>query len=180
MSGIGLVLQAAGAASSAIGAYYQAKSNQYLLRSSALDEEFKGTVADMNARSAEMEAQGILAVGQQQIGALTAEAGAVKASARAGAAARGVAGGVGNAAEQMASLELAKRVDMATVNRNTIRAAGQARLQAVDFRNQASFSRLSARDLRASAKAISPGAAVVNSFLGNSAQLASGAYQWSK
>ena len=67
----GLFLQIGGAASSAIGSYYSAAQQKINLKTQA-------NLADINAKIAELGAQSALLQGQQQVGALTLNAGRLK------------------------------------------------------------------------------------------------------
>ena len=83
MSGLGLgglFLQIGGAASSAIGSYYSAATQKINLKTQA-------NLADINAKIAELGAQQELFRGQQQVGALTLQAGQLKSRQRAAMAA---------------------------------------------------------------------------------------------
>jgi hypothetical protein len=84
---VGPILAIAGMASSAIGAYYSAKTQQYQLNSQALTMDFQKSMSELNAKNAEFTAQTILESGQRQIGAATMRAGNVKGAARASMAA---------------------------------------------------------------------------------------------
>lgn len=155
---VGMILAIVGAASTAIGSFYEAKSAQYKLKSEALSLEYQQSVSNMNARAAEEQAQQILEAGQKQIGQYTMRAGAEKASQEASLAARGIQAGVGSAAEHVASSDIIKEIDTMTINVNAVRAANAARMQAVNYRNQGAFAGLSARSARSSARTINPGA----------------------
>ena len=171
----GLALSIIGAGASAIGSFYEAKSAQYKLKSEALDLEYQQAVSNMNARAAEVQAQQILEAGQKQIGQYTMRAGAEKASQEASLAARGIQAGVGSAAEQVASSDIIKEIDTMTINVNAVRAANAARMQATNYRNQAAFAGMNARNARSSARTINPGASVMTSLLGSASQVAG---QW--
>lgn len=162
-----------GAVNSAIGSYYQAKSQQYQLQSQALSAEFQKSMSQINARQAEYQAQSLLQVGERQIGQLTMRYGKAKGARRASVAASGVSLGVGSAAEVEASQDIAKEIDVLTINANAVRAAEEARLRGVGFQNQALLQGVSAQNLAASAGTISPFGAAGTSLLGSAASLGS-------
>lgn len=169
MSGLGLgglFLQIGGAASSAIGSYYSAATQKINLKTQA-------NLADINARIAELGAQSALLQGQQQVGALTLNAGRLKSRQRAALAANGVDLGEGNAVEIQASTDIMKTIDADTLEANAVRTAWGMRTQATNYQNEA----LAAR---ATAGAISPGMSAVSSLLGSAGSVASSWYQYSK
>ena len=156
---IGLAAQITGGFMDAIGGFFAAQAQKDVLKSQALSAEFQASMANLNARQAEIDAQSILAAGRQQVGQLTMQRGQEKSSKKVSAAARGVVGNVGSAAEIMATEDLVKEIDAMTINRNTVRAAGQARMQATNQRNQSLLAGVSAGNLRRTAGSISPAAA---------------------
>ena len=162
MGAASLIGQIGGAASSAIGSYYSARTQKATLQGQA-------DLADTNARIAELGAQSALLQGQQQVGALTLKAGHLKSSQRAALAANGVDLGVGNAAEIQASTDIMKEIDANTLTANAVRSAWGYRTQAVNFQNEALMK-------RAGAKSISPGMAATSSLLGGAGQVAGSWY----
>lgn len=169
MSGLGLgglFLQIGGEASSAIGSYYSAAQQKINLKTQA-------NLADINAKIAELGAQSALLQGQQQVGALTLNAGRLKSRQRAALAANGGDLGVGSAAEIQASTDIMKEIEANTLTANAVRSAWGYRTQAVNFQNEA----LAAR---ATAGAISPGMSAVSSLLGSAGTVASSWYQYIK
>ena len=157
-----LASQGAGAAASAVGAYFSGKSQQIQLRGAA-------EIADINAQQSELAAQQELAKGNAQVAAATARAGQVKGAQRAALAANGVDLGTGSAAEVLTSTDLAKENDMNTITANAVRAAWGQRTQATNYTNQALTS-------RAGADSISPGMSAFTSLLGGATQVASSWY----
>mgnify|MGYP001609738091 CR=1 FL=1 len=154
--------QIGGMATSAIGSYFSAATQKATLKGQA-------AVADINARISELGAQSALYQGQQQVGALTLNAGRLKSSQRAAMAANGIALGVGSAAEIQASTDIMKEIDMATVESNAVRDAFGHRTQAMNFENEA-------RTKRATAGAISPFGSAASSLLGSAGTVASSWY----
>ncbi len=169
----GPILSIAGALTGALGAFYSAKADQYRLRSQALDLEFESSIANINARQAELDAESIFEAGAREKALRTLQFGQVKGAARASQAARGIQAGVGSAAEVQASIDFARELDAFTIDANTVRAAGEARRRAVDQRNAALLSRVSAQNIRSAAGSISPGLAAAGSLLGSAPLVAS-------
>ena len=167
--GLGVV----GAMLSSIGSYYSVLSQRYQVRSQALDLEFQGTMSDLSARSAELDANALLEAGAQEKGLSTLRYGQAKAESRTRTAAAGLQAGVGSAAEVQASIEAAKQLDSLTIERNTFRAIGSARSAAVNFRNRALISRVSAHNLRQFAGSVSPFLAGATSLIGGAGQVTS-------
>lgn len=159
ISNIGLIAQATGSFMSMVGAYYGAEAQKQTLESQALSQEFQGFMSQLNARQAEQNAQAILRAGRGEIGRLTLAAGQEKSRKKVSAAARGVELGIGSASEVLASEDIAKEIDAMTINRNTVRAAGQARMQRVNASNRSLLSGVSAGNLRRTAGSISSGLA---------------------
>lgn len=155
-----------GMASGAMGSYYGARSQKSAL-------QFQATMADTNARIAELSAQSALAGGHQQIAAQTMRAGQVKGAQRAAMAANGIDLGEGSAGEVQASTDILKEIDKNTLEANAIRSAWGYRTEAVNANNQALMS-------RASASGISPGGAAFTSLLGSAGSVAQSWYGFKK
>ena len=173
---VGPILAIAGMASSAIGAYYSAKTQQYQLASQALTMDFQKSMSELNAKNAEFTAQTILDSGQRQIGAVTMRAGNVKSASRASMAARGIQAGVGSAADVIATTDLIKEVDVNTINARSVQAAEAQRMQAVNAQNQAMMAGVSAENARMGASTISPLMSTASSLLGSASSVATAYY----
>jgi hypothetical protein len=157
-----LVGQVGGGISSAVGGYYSASAQKASMKAQA-------AIADTNARIAELGAQSALQQGQQQVAALTMQAGQLKSRQRAAMAANGIDLGVGNAAEVQASTDIMKEIDSATLEANAVRNAWGYRTQAVNYQNEALMS-------RASAKGINPGMTLATSLIGSATSVAGSWY----
>lgn len=168
----GAFMAASGAAEKAVGAYYGAKTQQYELNSRASTLEFEGSQSRVDAEMAEIDAQSILAAGRFDKGMRSLNYAQEAGMLKAGTAASGVEIGVGNAAEAEASLELSKRIDMLTVTTNTLQAAGQSRMRGAQLKGRALLNEVSARNMRRSAKLISPGRELAKSLYGSGQQIA--------
>ena len=160
-----------GAANSAIGTFYQAKSAQNQLKSQALNQQFQSEMSAINAKSAEFSAQQSMLSSAKQIGRYTMGAGQAKSSAKASMAARGIQGGVGSAAEVIGSMDLIKEIDRMTMSANSVRQAESIRNQAMNYRNQSVMSGLSADNLNTTAGTISPGMGLGTSLLTSAASI---------
>lgn len=158
-----LALQAAGLAASTVGSYYSARFQKNQLA-------FDASMADINARIAELGARSALDQGQRQIGALTMQAGNLKSRQRAALAANGVDLGEGNAAEIQASTDIMSEMDKNTLESNAVRTAWGYRTQGVNDQNQAIMD-------RAAADGVSPFASATSSLLTGAGQVASYWYQ---
>lgn len=159
-------MQAAGAATSAIGAYSSAKSQQIGLRGAA-------DIADINAEQAEKGGQQELLRGNALVAAATARAGQVKGSQRAAMAKNGIDLSDGNAAEVLASTDIMKETDANTITANAVRAAWGYRTQSTNFKNEA-------LSKRAGADSINPALAGATSLLGSASQIAGSWYMMNK
>lgn len=160
----GDALSIGGVLTSAVGAYYQARSAQDQAKSQALSAEFEAFMANLDARQAEVDANTIMDSAKQEIAFRGLQSAQEQGAASVDAAARGVGAG-GSAAEVKLSIEIARRVDALTITKNTMRDAAAARRQGVNARNQASMARVSADNLRRSARTISPGLAAGGALL---------------
>jgi hypothetical protein len=167
----GFWTQIAGSAFQAIGTYYAAKAQQGQLRSQALSLEFEKNMAAINAGVAEFEASEVRRAGELQASVTSARYTQAKARQATSAAARGVQGGSGSAAEAMASTELAKQQDVQQISANTVRAARAARMQATNQRIRGMMAGVSANNLRSSADSINPGLQTFGSILGSASNL---------
>lgn len=175
LSGGSLAMSVAGMLMGAVGSFYDAQSQQNAMRSQALSADFEASIAHQNAKAAELDAEAILEAGQHERALLGLQAAQRRGDRAAEAAASGLQAGVGSAAEVDASNEFAYQLDRMTARANTIRAAGAARTQAQDARNQAELARLSGRNLRRNAGSISPGLAAATSLLSGAGRVSS---QW--
>lgn len=175
-----LFSQIGGAATSAIGGYFGAATQQANLRGSAAMADANARIATVNARTAELGAQSVLQQGQQQIGALTLKAGQLKGTQRTALAANGVDLGEGNAAEILASADFMKEIDVNTLTANAIRSAWGYRTQGLNAQTQAMNFTNQANAARAERKAISPLAVTGTSLLGSAGSVASSWYQLNK
>ncbi len=174
---IGNMMMLGGAIQGIVGTYYQSKTQEYQLQSQKLSYENKQFMSDLNARQMEQQAQTILLAGERQIGQVTLRAGKVKSATKASQAARGIALGVGSAAEEIATIDLMKETDALTINANAVRAAWAARIQGTNYSNEALMAGVSANNMGAAANQVNPFASAYTSLLGSASTAASSWYQ---
>jgi hypothetical protein len=179
LKNVGLITSILGGVSSAIGTYYAAKNAQYQQKSEASSFAFQSDMAAINASREEMTAESIEESGKSQVASYTMQAGQQKAGATASMAARGIALGVGSAADVSASMDIEKDLNVMAINSNTTRQAWAARQQATNYKNESLLDRTSSVNALRSASSISPGASTVNSLLGSATQIA-GQWDWNR
>jgi len=173
---LGQGLAFGGILTNAIGAFYGVRAQQHELKSQALSLDHQQAMSRINARAAEFQAAEIERAGRKQLQlvqlANRQEAGTMQA--RQGA--RGIDAGSGSALEERVSLQLAQEIDEMTITRNTVAAAGRARLQAVGLRIGADLAGVSARNLRRGAgsmnAAVAGGTSLLSGLGGFGRQLA--------
>lgn len=174
MSAIGAIGEGAqgfGAILQMVSSYYQAAAQKGALRSAAMSAEFDASIASINARAAEREANSIMLAGQQQQAIVSARYGQQRGSFIAQTGARGVRQ-TGSAAEIRASIQAAKELDLLALRQGTAAAAESSRSRAVDQQNRALLARTSAGNIRRTAGSIKPWESVLSSLVGSSGTLA--------
>jgi hypothetical protein len=174
LSAVGWFGSWAGTGLSAVGAFYGAKSQKDALAAEASAMEFAGSMADIEARGAEQDAQAIIDAGHREKAMLTYQQGQDRAAVEVAQAGSGTTGG-GSNAEVRASQRLLQQLDVNQQNVNTVRAAYASRLRATDLRNQGSLARVSASNRRSTARSIDPYLAGTSSLLSSTGTLAN---QW--
>ena len=161
-----LALMAAGTASSTVGSYYSAKSQQTQL-------SLQADIAEANAAIAEVGAQSELARGQREEQNVRMRTAQLKGSQRAALAANGVDVGEGSALNILDSTDYMGEVDANTVRANAIRSAW-------GYRTQGMNQQVDAVARRGTAAGISPGMASATSLLGGATDVASTWYTLNK
>jgi len=139
--------------------------------------QFQKDIAGINARQAEVTAQGILQAGEKQSAMMSLKYGKAKGSQRAAMAANGGVIGEGSNKEIEATNELMKQIDVLQINANTVRAAENARTQGQNYKTQASMLGVSASNAAASSASINPFAAAGTSLLTSATSYASTMYR---
>lgn len=203
-------MQGAGAASSAVGAYYGAQANKQSLSLQAnLADINAGSArslaginlasardtADINARMLESAAQATLLTGQREEQKSRIATANLKGTQRASMAANGIVLGEGTANQVLTSTDVLGEADANTLHANAVRAAwgyrtdsvnqtNQIMGRAVDQNNQlldrASNQTNQALMSRSAAGAINPLLSAGTSLLGGAGSVASSWYQYKK
>ena len=167
----GQIASVFGAATSAIGTYYNMRSQQNQLKMQAQNAAFQAEMSRINQRAAQFTAEQIGIEGQARSAQYTMRAGQARASAKAGLAARGATLGQGTAREIIASMDVVKEIDRLNINASTVRAQEAARLQAFNLGTQATMQSLTASNLSSTAGTIMPGFGAATSLLGSAADI---------
>lgn len=162
----GNMMSVGGAASSAIGSYYNAKAQQNAL-------EYQAFTAETNARLAERTAQSTLLQGEHQANQLQLRTAQLEGSQRASLAANGVDLGEGSAVRVLSDTEAMGKLDSETAYANAVKAAWGYRMTGTNYSNQA-------RMAEASADSISPAGAAFTSLLGSAGSVAKNWYSQNK
>ena len=166
LGSMGLVGSFFGSVNSAIGTYYNAKSQASSLAHSA-------AMAEINARISEIGAQSTLLSGVKEVGRLTLKGGQLKSAQKVALAANGVQMGEGSAAELVASTDLMIAMDANQIMANAVQSAWGHRTQAVNYQAEAMTK-------SAAGSGISPFGMATGSLLGNAGSVASQWYQFNK
>ena len=162
----------AGLFGAGIGTFFSVRSDQNSLKAQSLSLEHEETMSASAARNAERTAQSIIESSQHEVGRVTAQAGADKATRSAVMAARGVALDSASATEVQATGEFIKQADVMGIGVNAAEAAAAARTRGVNARNNSAFARLSARNVRASAgNDFAPFAALSATLVGGASRM---------
>lgn len=168
----GFAMSITGALTSAVGAYYSAQSQKYSLKSQALDLEYRSTMAAMNARVAEEDAQYELQAGNREIGRVGLAYKQIKSEEKVRQSAGNIQAGVGSAAEVQASINYAKETDQIAINSNAVRAANASRIRATSLMADSRMSGVGASIARRSARQISPELAAGTSLISGAGSVA--------
>ena len=167
----GPIMAIFGAATSAVGSYYSAQSQQNQLKMQAQNQRFAAEMARINQGMARFTAGEISREGQERFGRYAMQAGQARAGAKAAMAARGISLGEGTPTEVLGSMDLIKEIDRLSMNAQTVRAAEAAKLQAFNIGVGATMADISAQNLQATASTIYPGLALGTSLLGSAADI---------
>ena len=152
-----------GAFTGGFGAYVSGRAQQH-------NDLFQADISDFNARMFERAATDIMHASQIMQGQIALKAGQVQSAQKASQGARGIAIGVGSAADEVATTNLMKEIDMLQLNANAVRQAGAMRMRGVSAQNQALMS-------RARARSSSPLLSAATSFLGGALPVAANWYR---
>lgn len=166
LQALALMLQATGAASSAVSSFYGAKSERSRLG-------FEADMADINARMAERTAERTLEAGRREVQRSRMQTAALKGRQIAAMGANGIALDEGSAVQVLAGTDYLGELDTNAIEANAIAQAWGHRIEATNIRSQV-------RSNRAAAGAISPRAAAATSLLGSTGSVASSWYSLNK
>jgi len=143
-------------------AKYHAVAMEQIEKRGAADQlVVQARMTDLDARAAFRAAEQELEAGQDQISQVGLEGAQRRSAITASAAARGVDSSSGSGAEVQASQRLVEAIDVYNISLGSIQAANAQRRQAVALRNEALMARVSARNLRRTAKYAQPEAALI-------------------
>lgn len=153
-----MALSAGGALSSATGAYYGASSQKTSYNAAA-------DTAELNARIAELRAQSQLKSGEREEQKQRLAVANLKGTQRTALAANGVDLGEGSAAQVLAGTDVMGEIDALTIRQAALGAAGDTRMERVNYENDA-------RTARNTARGINPSSAAFTSLLGSATEIA--------
>ncbi len=162
---VGAIAQIGGSIISSIGAYAGAEAQQAQLISGAMTDEHRAVMADLGAAQAQMAADSLVLEGRKARAEVGLRAAQEQGSDRASAAARGVQGGVGSAADVQASLRLVQEIEQRNVDSQTLRQKQALERESLSRRNTARQLRVSAQNRRDTASALNPAFAAFTSAL---------------
>jgi Tfp pilus assembly protein FimV len=152
------IMQGAGAATSATGAYFGAASKKSSLG-------FDAQIAELNAQQSERQAQQTLAAGQMQKQQSQLRTAQLKSTQRAAMSANGVDITEGSARDILTSTDVVGQTDANTIEANAVRSAWGYRTQETNYKNEALMD-------RANASAINPTMSAATSLVGSASSLA--------
>lgn len=166
LSSAGLGMMGAGAVSGALGSYFAASAQKDTLRAQA-------EISAMNARSAEVYAQSIMNQGQREEQNTRLKTAQLKSAQKVGFAANGVDLASGTAQNLMNSTDFMGEADAITIQQNTVRSAGNARMQKVGLENDALMR-------RTASNGINPLASGITSLVDSGSAVADKWYRYNK
>jgi hypothetical protein len=186
-----VVMMGAGMASSAIGSYSSAKSQQSQMQYQAAIGTLNAAMAESDASLLELNAsisdtQGKMAIaaGQREEQNLRLKSGQLKSRQRASLAASGVDLGVGSAAKVLATTDYMTEVDAGEIRANAARAAFGYKVQesnqkfaAMGARTQGVNYKAGSAFASASASAINPMVSATTSLLGSAGSVSGSVYK---
>lgn len=172
---LGVGFMVAGAASSALGAYYATKAQEYQAASTISRLEWEQTQSFRRAKYAELAAREAGKAGQERGGQVGLEYAQFIATSEAKGGASGTQAGVGSRKEIAASIEWSKDTALETVTKETADVVANMRMQRGAHQAQAALLRGQAAGVKELKGALSPGTAMFASLMGSAAS-ASSAY----
>lgn len=166
-----MAMSIGGNVTQAIGNYYAVQQQQAQLESQALSMDFAAQVAELNMNLTEQAVARMGEARQQQLGLLSMQTAERRAAAATSAAGRGVKIDSGSAIEQQSAIELMSQVDAMTLEANFEERISAAERGAATQKSQALLSRVSASNIRSTARSISPEGAYLSTEIGGAARV---------
>jgi hypothetical protein len=174
----GIVSSLAGLAGGLMGNRYSSSASDSMAKSAQLAAEAQAQLAETNASIADLQAEAALSKGNAAVARLTQQAGQMKSAQRAGMAARGIDLGQGNAAEILASTDMMKDVDKATLIYNALNESFGYRTNAINARAQAGMAR--AQGMAAGVSGYSSGTGYASTLITGASSLSKAWDAWLK
>ena len=149
------------AVSGVIDSYFSTATAKENLKAQADAYEFKAQIADINAKGAKTQMYHAYEKGEIEAANYGLRAQQTIGSTRARQGASGVKIGVGSSGEITASQKWSAERDIWSLSMNTLSQAQSFRQKAVEYGMEAQANRLSAANVRSTAKSLSPGMAAL-------------------
>ncbi len=167
-----IALSVGGSVTSAIGNYYAVLGQRDQLKAQALSMDFEAQVAEFNANLIEQQVARARDSAKNQIGISNMRYGEERAAARANAAARGVKVQSGSAGERERATELMKQIDAMTIQANSEERIASLEQGKANQESAAIIGRESSRNIRSTARSISPAVTYLTTEIGNAGRVA--------
>lgn len=175
-----LISSVGGSVSSAVGSYYSTNAQQSSLSYQSDMAAINAGYSGINSKIAELGAETAMANGRQQIANYTMKVGQTMGTQRASQAANGIDMNSASASEVRASTEIAKDIDVGTLQQNAIRSAWGYRVAGLNADIQQNSQLASSSALSASASSLSGTSSAVSSLLNSAGSVASSWYKYSQ
>lgn len=169
---LGVGFMVGGAISSAVGAYYSIKSQEYQASAHLLKLEWEKSQSYRRARIAELSARDASKAGQERAGRVGHEYAQIIATSDARGGASGTQAGVGSRKEVSASLEWSKDTSLETVNKESADVVANMRMQRGSHEAQAVMLGGKMKGVRKQKGALAAAPAVGSSLLSSGSQFA--------
>lgn len=175
-----LVMQGAGVAGQAYGAYSSALGSRQAMQSQANIANTQAEIAEINAQGATFSAEQTLLAGQRREQNVRLKGAQLKSSQRASMAANGIDLGSQSAVNILTSTDLMADEDARSVALDSLRAAWGYRTQSTNYVNDAIAKRAQASGLNTTAGAINPFLSGTSALLTGAGKVASNWYMMNK
>ena len=167
-----IALSIGGSVTSAIGNYYAVLGQRDQHKAQALSMDFEAQVAEFNANLIEQQIGRARDAARNQIGISNMRYAEEKAAARANAAARGVKVQSGSAGERERAVEIMKQIDAMTIQVNSEERIASLEQGKSNQESAAIIGRESSRNIRSTARSISPEVSYLATEIGNAGRVA--------